>query len=426
MIEKLIVIFIFLGVSLGLNAQQEIGTYFFQGLHQSAALNPAFDAGTKTIIGLPSGFAMFHQNGYSIRSILKGQIYDLVGTKKNQMLIGGEISLLKVSVKSKSLRYNFAHNYKVFSDLQLTNPLLFLITNGNASVIGGKINFSPNWNYNLYSETLFGVSFSGPLSWGANFKILNGIQNISTDQSSFELKVNDDIYQLELNSSFILNSSFPIDFSKLKETKLLSFDLFPNNFGVALDFGVSYTYDKFNFSASVLDIGYMRWNEQVHNYKSESKIVFEGVEISDLIGQDFRFLDTLGQIFDFISTEGSYRKFIPTKFYSNINYHLNDKYVVGALFYGHSSYGKFNSAFSLNLQRHWQKNHGFSVQYSVIDRNFLNIGLSGFTSLGPIQLYGTFDNVLGFLNVLGSENVNARIGLNLIFGKELKQPNLKV
>lgn len=414
-------VFLFL-IASSLFSQQELGTYFFSGLHQSASLNPAFDADQQFVIGLPSYFGTFHQRGLSVNSLVAGQILDLVGSRRNQMLVGSELSAIRASYKSGDFRYSFAQNYKLFSDLQYSNPVVQLLLNGNASLIGGSAQASPNWNFSTFSETVLGVSYHGygPLSFGVNAKFINGIQNISTERSDFELSVNDDVYQLELESDLLINSSFPIDFNNLLETNLLSFELFPNNYGVAFDFGLQYESKLFSVSASLLDVGYLTWKNETNNYELDGKFVYEGASFSDVIEGNFNFLDTVGGFLNLETTRNPYNNYIPAKFYANFNYNYSPNVSLGVVTYGHSSYGRMNGAIALNAQRKWSDKHALGLQYGIVGSNIVNLGLSGYTSLGPVQLYGIFDNVVGFFNPLGAENINGRVGINLIFGTKKK------
>lgn len=400
------------------NAQQELGTYFFDGLHQSASLNPAFDADQRIVVGLPSIYGTFHQRGLSISSLFSGQVLDLVGSKKNQILSGAEISAIRFSIKSGNIRYNFAQNYRLFADLQYSNPIISLVLNGNASIIGGKANASPNLNFSSYNETLIGASYHGEqgFSFGVNAKFINGVQNISTKESDFELAVNEDIYQLDITSSLLVNSSFPIDFNKLSEINPLSYKFFPNNFGVAVDLGIQYKTSQFSVAASILDIGYLRWKTGVNNYALEGNFQYDGVKFKDIVDGNFDFVDTLSTSLGLETTNSVYNKFVPSRFYGNFNYNYSPNIELGVLMYGHSSYGQTNGAVALSAQRKWHNKHAVALQYGIIGSNLINLGISGYTTLGPIQLYGVFDNVLGFVNPIGAQNVNARLGINLVFG----------
>ena len=397
-------------------AQQEIGTYFLDRLHHASALNPSFDADNPFVVALPSAYGMSHQRGLSLRNLINGKVTGLIGSRNNQILFGGELSIFKISFKKKNIRYNFGHNYKGYSDLQFSNPLVSIILNGNSSFIGGTAIASPQWHFSSYSETVFGMSFVNDFSFGFNIKLLNGLQNISTARSEFSLGVNDDIYQLDLESSFLLNSSFPIDFSNLSNINLFDFQILPGNYGAALDLGMNYRIGKFSLSASVIDIGFLNWKEQVHNYNADGNFVYDGAEFSDILSGDFNFLDTIGGILEFVSTENSYRKFVPSKYYASLSYDYDEKFAIGALVYGHQSYDQINVAFALNLQRKWGTAHALGFQYGVMGSNGFNLGISGYTTLGPIRLFGVFDNILGLANPLGARNADARVGINLVFG----------
>ncbi len=401
-----------------LGAQMELGTYFYDNIHHSNALNPSFAPNEKLVISLPSYYGAFHQRGLTLSSFLGGQVLDVIGSRRNQALGALELSVLKVSYRHKGNCYHLAHNYKAFSDLHFSNPIVSLIFNGNTGIIGGSARANPNWEFSSYSETVLGFSRTGQFSFGINAKFLNGIQNISTYKSDLELSVNDDIYQLELDGELGLNSSFPIDFQNLSDIDLLSFNLFPRNFGVAFDIGASYKWNQFVFSASVLDLGYIRWNEQVNNYDLDGLFTYEGLSFQDVLDGNFDLVDTVQSILDIQTTQNAYQNFVPAKFYLGTSYDYNSKYRFGGLLYMHRNFNKTNGAVAVNASRHWNNKHAISVQYGIIGRNPMNLGINGYTTLGPIQVYGIFDNVIGLFNIWNAQNVNARIGINIVIDKK--------
>jgi len=408
-------------ISASLHGQQEFGTYFFDHLHQSSELNPAFDAGHKIVIGLPSIYAMGHQRGISIRSAIRGQLTDVGNRRRNQLMIGSNLSLLKVSYKHKNLRYSFAHNYRYFSDFQLGNPLLELIARGNSATIGGSVSIHPELEISSYNETVLGLAYTGNFSIGANVKVLNGLQNIHTKRSNFEFAVNDDIYQLELDADLLINSSIPLNLRDFSVPNFVALDFVPGNFGIAFDIGLSYKNGPFSVSASALDIGYLQWNESVHNYEADGRFVYDGASFSEILEGEFNFLDTIGGSFNFIDNRQSYAHFVPMKMYGNINYAYSDKLNLGVLAYGQRNFDRLNGGVAINLQRHWNNRHALGFQYGVIGSNPLNFGFSGYTTLGPVQVYGLMDNVLGLVNILGAENFNFKFGINLVFDREPQQ-----
>ncbi|WP_235297525.1 DUF5723 family protein [Portibacter marinus] len=408
---------ILLLMTLGLNAQQEFGTYFLNNLHQSSELNPAFDVEQQFVVGLPSFYGVMHQRGISITSALNGRLLDLVGPRRNQVMLGTNVSLIKLSYKRDRIRYNFAHNYRHFTDFQFGNPLVELVAGGNASVIGGSVMLQPNIGMTTYSETVLGLAYTGNFSFGANVKLLNGIHNLHTERSAIELSVNEDIYQLELNADFLLNSSFPINLQNLQLPSILSFNFVPNNFGLAFDLGISYQNGPIRISASALDLGFLNWAEQVHNYETQGTFVYDGADLEDVIGGNFNFIDTIGAILDFTDARADYRYFVPAKFYGNVSYALTSKVNLGGLIYAHQNFDRLNGGAVINIQRHWNNRHAIAFQYGVVGSNPLNLGLSGYTTLGPVQLYAVSDHILGTFKAFGAENLNLRIGMNLVFQK---------
>lgn len=401
-------------------AQMELGTYFQTRLFQSAQLNPAHDIDGKWSIALPSSYGMFHQRGFTVSNVLTSRTVNFLRQAENQLMGAFELAPLGISYKHNNLRFSLENKYKIFSDIQFSNPLLGLLVNGNSSIIGGSLDVSPEWMYQIYSETSLGLAYIGKFSAGAKVKFLNGHQSLNTERSKFNLSVNDDIYQIKIEGDYLINSSFPVDFRSAGDFNVQSISLFPANYGLAIDLGIHYKSGPFEFSASALDLGFLNWKENVYNYAAEGEFVYDGVEWSDITSGDFKFLDTIGGFFDFNETNNSFNQYVPARFYAGMNYKIDRNWKAGALFYGHRNQERTNAAVAVNLTRNFRQKHALALQYAVVGTNFLNIGLSAYTTLGPFQLYAITDNFLGFINPLGMQNSNLRIGMNLIFNKSNK------
>jgi hypothetical protein len=370
------------------------------------------------VIALPAFYGMMHQRGLSVQSILRREIINVFQVKNFQFTGGAETIPIGLSYKYKDVHFTFDYKLKAFTDYQISAPLLSVALLGNASIIGGSVNASPYGLFSSYTETAIGARYqTNGFSIGGRVKLLNGIQNIHTARSDLDFSVNDDIYQLQLQGDLLINSSFPIDFSNLNEISVRRIRLFPNNLGMGVDLGVSYQSGPFKVSGSVIDLGFINWKQNVRNYQLSGNFTYDGADFNEVVNGDFNFIDTLGGFFDVSETNNAFNSFVPAKVYGSISYDLNENWSIGGLGYYQRRNDLSLGALAVTGTRNWNQRHGVSVQYSIMGVNLTNIGFSGFTTLGPFQFYAVMDNILGFVQPLGAQNVNGRVGLNLVFGK---------
>jgi len=181
---------------------------------------------------------------------------------------------------------------------------------------------------------------------GVRAKALFGFGNLSIDHSEFEVRTSEELWNIQADMEF--NASIPFaelvyddegniediivedDISNMRPGALFKEAFNPKNFGLAVDLGVDYRpTDKWLLSASVLDIGYIHWTDEVHKMSFKTDYDFDGLEVnpfdftgdlsfSDYVDSSFTALgDSLADGLEFASG-GTY------------NSHLNPKLYVGA------------------------------------------------------------------------------------------------
>ena len=198
--------------------------------------------------------------------------------------------------------------------------------------------------------------------------------------------------------------------------------LFTGNTGVAFDFGIDWQVtNKLMVAASIVDIGKINWTEGARKYSSKSQETFEGIKIdfpSILQGEIVDFSSTIDTIdfdnlFNFKKTTTTYSSTLPTKLYLSANYQLTDRFRIGALYHAEFHQGRQKNAFAVNVDAQILDMLSVGVIYGYRFESYDNLGLNVRLSLGPVQLFGTTDNIFAAVRPYDSENANGRIGLNL-------------
>jgi len=108
---------------------------------------------------------------------------------------------------------------------------------------------------------------------------------------------------------------------------------------------------------------------------------------------------------------------LPSSFYLSSTYKVKPKLTVGALLFAQGFQSDLTTAFALNVKKDFGKIFSIAAQYAYIEGGANNIGLSTALRLGPVQLFATSDNVIPLFNPMKGQNVNMRVGINLLFGK---------
>jgi hypothetical protein len=208
------------------------------------------------------------------------------------------------------------------------------------------------------------------------------------------------------------------------------------NTGFAVDLGVNYNINNWiSVSASFLDLGYIRWQNEVHNLKLNGSYNFKGAYISNLdsINNTFEHItDTLKN--NLYSESGnSFTTLLTGKLYLGADFNLTQSFRLGVL----SRTDMYNKA--------WQEQLAFSanvklgrfcaasVSYSLINNAAQNLGIGLAIKPGPLSLYLIFDQIpLAWSQTKNfkvsnidvpiipsrTRGFNAKIGLNIVFGEK--------
>ena len=75
-------------------------------------------------------------------------------------------------------------------------------------------------------------------------------------------------------------------------------------------------------------------------------------------------------------------------------------------------------AIAVSARKEFGKVFSLGTVYSIKKNTYNNLGMNLGLRLGGIQFYALTDNILAVFDPLNARSVNARLGLNLAFGKE--------
>ncbi len=413
---------------------QEVGLSFMNGLWQRNQTNPAAFSKNKFVLSLPDVYAGISNSMGSFNDMLIEEAdgsYLLEKTKlinqlndKNMFRAEAAISTIGVGIGGKNWRASLGHQVRINSLLAFPKALAELGFEGNAQFVGETANVAPEFYLDTYSEIAagFAMKFS-KLKVGARIKYLNGIANVMTENNTASLYTDPDYYALTLNTDYRINTSATVPYGGLDEfgNETFNFDvssLFGGNFGMAFDIGAEYDLTKqLTLSASITDLGFIKWKENVYNNESKGVYTFEGVDAEPILDGDEEFytnvVDSIGNTFDFVETQEAYSSGLPVRNYLSATYQLNEFFRFGGLIMYERVHGHGMPAFAINAATDLGKIFSFGLVLSRSNMTKTILGANMNLKLGPVQLFALSDNVFAAINPLKNSAFNTRFGLNI-------------
>jgi len=417
-------------------AQQELTLHNMSSIFQSAHTNPAMQHKHKVIISLASSYQINAKNtGFTYNQVLAqvetdetGQRVLDLGQLADQLKLNGKdyvhtsasLDVFGLSFKSGKNRFSLNVTEHMQARLGYSDAILNLAVNGN--VPGSTINLDGyTFNGTHYREIGLGynrkILEDDKLIVGGRVKSLFGMSNVRTVRSDVGLTTaeENDLYEITANADILVRTS-GIEMLEEGETDYITN---MDNKGLGVDLGASYRYsDKWTFSASVINLGYINWKKGVTNYESKGEYVFSGIDNDELFNGNFDFdatevLDSITSIFEFDETEGKYTTSLPTQVYLSGFYQLAHKTTASATLYS-DFVGGFRKGMSLGVTQTVGRWFQASATYTMHARSYNNLGLGIAVGTG-FQLYAVTDNIISLMQPGNAKLVNMRAGFNFLF-----------
>ena len=311
-------------------------------------------------------------------------------------------------------------------------------------------------NANAYLEAALGLSkkVNDKLTVGLRLKYLVGVANLHMTDSELGIKTRDDgtilmhsrqnikltapvhILNDETGQPFAMDEPMNWDDIDFNTDGIGVSDILnTKNPGFAIDLGGEYQFsDRINFFASITDLGFIRWKseEYTYNLQQDSEFEWKGADISGAIsGNDNSMNDAFEDMVDSLkndfrvhNVEAKYTTMLNTKIFLGTTYELNKMFNVGGVLRASFIDGMFFPALTASANARFIRNVSASVAYTMTRRSGANLGIGLTAKLGPLQLYLQTDNILA-VNYTKTKAVNARFGINLLFGHKDKRNKVK-
>jgi hypothetical protein len=420
-------------------AQQALTLFNMPWIGQSTQVNPSLIPEDKLYVGIPmlgSTSLLFTNSGFTWRDLHRVRTDDSISMEVEYAISKlSDKNFISLSVRSNILEagYRYGKNYFTFNisekaNFNLTFPkaLFDLIFKGNAAFIGQEVTLSrTSFDVTHHREYALGMAreINSKVTVGGKFKYLYGMENFSSAKSNLSFYTAPDDYQLELSSDYIINTSTTGNAKKGSSDNYF-FGL--KNTGFAIDLGTSYRFnDRWKFQASVIDLGYIKWSSNVKNYVAESgEYKFNGIDINQYMNDEegsSNVLDSLSNSFGPTENSDPYKTYIPTHIYANALYQINAKSTVSGMLHGQVFRETVQPTITAAYNRKVLNCLAASINYSMINHHFNNVGAGVSVNAGPVQFYLISDNLIGTINPLSNHTLHVNFGINLVFGRPVVQ-----
>jgi hypothetical protein len=480
MIRKTILLFLSLfGILLNNLTGQTSQSLYFMNLPQNHMMNPALRPSNSLYIGLPvlSGFNLALSNNFINFSdvIMKGQTGDeLITFLHPEYNVDDFISKLKdknslspqVAVQLLGLGFGVGKNGYVFLDINeraegnivIPGDLIELMLKGNEGFAGSKIDLSSlRGDLKYFHEVGVGYSRSyNKLRVGVKGKMLFGVSAVSIDNNSLGITVNED-YTHTLDADLTMNISAPVTVTMDEDQNIKSMDfddsrfdtgagvrkflMSGKNFGLGLDIGATYEiYDNLIVSASITDLGFIKWKRDVTNLKADSRFDFSGLSMVDVlkgtktireVGDEM--VDSLKNSFSIADSESPFTTYLPFGMTFGGNYKLTKDFSFGLLSYSRIIGKQFREALTLSANLNIGNSLSTTLCYTLANQRADNLGAGLAFRAGVMQFYLLADRLpLAWDKIKTEKNntfllpanwntINLKVGMNLVFGNKISK-----
>lgn len=428
-------------------SQSDLMLYGFDAIGQSLHVNPATRQQSRVWIGLPgiSNSSFYYQNNtFALKDILtegtdiNQNLFDVASSMDENSLLGmgGDIDLLSVGFKAGNSFISFGSNMTYDYSMTLPPDLFRLLFSQDGTSLSNFSLQTFNLEVLVRANYWFGYQRSfmnDRLSLGARFKYITGIGHV--DMENFDVYVESSVSRDEGSDDFYTRL---IGDLRARTSGTTGYDevtddivgnLFSSNNGFGLDLGFDYKLSKrLSLSASVLDLGYIDWQDRTQDFVVDGEFEWTGVQI-DLANTD-GLDDAYAGIADSIETafqpdtiEGSaYTTNLTSRVFASVSYDLTPKHTLSAIYHTRTWKGRVLTDYGIKYYGRLFRGFQITGGYTIINNTYFNIGAGFDLKLGPLQLFVLSENIFGAVNYAELYSTNVRVGLNITLYQPKEKP----
>jgi hypothetical protein len=455
---------------------------YFMKVPQNHMLNPALKPANRFYLGLPvfsGAYAGIGNNFISLTDIVvpgvkSDEIFTFQDPDFDLNQIGEKLKrsntiTIEAGIPLLGLGFPVGKNYSIFFDIAdrisakavFPRELMDLYVTGASDFINKTIDIS-NLKITGQYYREYGLGFSGnilkDLRIGAKIKLLSGMTSINFDNRLFSLKVNSDLSQtLTANASLdiagqetmrrIFSSNNILfgsggggnsDFAGFLSEYLFNPVI---NSGAAIDLGAVYTLGSlFTFSASVTDLGFINWKEELEGYSSSGTFNLPGITLEDVVNQTYSIEEMMGALedtlksrFRAVDSPQPFRTYLPSTILAGGSVNVFPFLSLGILSESKIYAGNLKQSLILSGNFYAGRTLSASLSYAMSNSSYNNLGLGIAVKAGFAQIYLIADKIpldwekvyikksdTQYAGLPLPKNMNMlslQLGINIVFGK---------
>lgn len=447
-------------------AQTQNSLFFMNGIPQSNRINPARQPDCTFYIGMPAfsplstqitsdplsygDVILSHPEEDSLITFLHplGQKEAFLDKLKplNFVLSDTRVSVLSFGFRTGAGFFSLDLNVRAEAALYYPGDLARLILEGADE--GGVYNMDGMGpELSGFDEIALGWSLAVGDKWqvGARAKGLFGFANLSVQSSAFELSTSEELWNIDSDMEFYASLPFAEviyddegmiediiieeEISSARPATIFKEAFNVKNFGLAVDLGVDFRpSDRWLLSASILDLGYIHWTDEVHKISFRTDYDFKGLEVNPFdFGDELSFGDYVDSSFAAIgdsladqlemSPSGSYSSRLNPKLYIGASWNATAGISLGILSRTDFLRETIHEHLTASANFAAGRMLNFTLSYSFMNNNWKNLGAGIALNAGPLNIFAISDNTLNAVFWPSeAQSVNLWFGMNLIFG----------
>lgn len=443
-------------------AQNKQILYNFTSIPQSSLVNPGADVSYKYYFGVPllsgvsvntgsssfSVYDLFANNGVDFNDKVRNIINKSASNDKTQVNQQLEIFSGGFRVGGReSQSYISFGVYQEFDFLMyFPKDLAILAVDGNRDYIGKTFNLG---DLNVRAEVLsvFHVGFHKKLNeklvLGGRAKIYSSGANATSTKNSGYIYTGEgtgtNMYTQIIDSNLELKTAGIAKFRKDEYEGSVPSDIAHNTFfngslGLGFDAGLTYYFkDNLQFTASILDVGFIRQSKDVETRRYKGMYQYDGVNpIFNAVNEPKDVFDDFKEAIPEEKLYDKYTTWRPVKFNSSIQYSFGESRYDGECNCKVPDQRRYLNAAGAQLfvmtmptndpylaltafyKRSILEKLDVKATYTIDPYSKTNVGLGVSGTIGKFNIYALADNIFEYTDVSKANSIAFQFGFNFI------------
>lgn len=434
----------FIGIATISFGQFNLNFYQLQGATpQNNNYNPAVFPKAKSFVSLPgmSGIDMSLNNSFKVSDLFTKtgdstlvNINRFLKNKKEGAYLNTSLTVTDLMIGFRTGENGFVTffvNERVDASVFYPFNLVDYIWEGNGEYLGKSYAVDDmSYDFTHYREMGVGYGrsfhfFGFNFDLGMRLKLLNGTLHGSIkDNLGMSIYTNEDDFSMNVSMNNGLSRSAGID--ALDEENYSYFYGMNKNLGFGVDLGAQMDLtSRISVGISAVDLGFINWKEYAETAS------FDGASF-EISGKSFDDVDKLADaVVDSIeamtidTVAATFTTTLNSKVYLNGSYRLTKNGYATAILSNYFTQGRMKTAFSIGYTQNLGNWLAASATFSAASQYGPDLGLGLMLRGAILQTYVSVDHILSAIDVPNARGVNAKVGVNFLFGNPNKEKKEK-